>query len=412
MNTGFLSASIAWRYLKAKKSHSAVSAISIVAVVGVAIATAAIVCVLSVFNGFRSLLNDRLDTLAPDVMITATLGKTLSNGDSLASEISKIPGVEIAIPTVTDNALVIAESREMPIKLKGVNLKEYSKITSVDSILAEDASLSRYNPKDAAVSVGVAQRLGIYSTDVPLTIFAPRREGRVNIANPMTSFLTDSLNVAGVFQAMQSEYDENTVICDIEAARGLFQYDTEATAIEIKSKEGVDPTELAKTLATKLGPAFVVKDRMQQQEMNFRMVSIEKWVTFLLLIFILIIASFNIISTLCMLILEKQLSMSILSSLGMTKKRIGRTFQWESFFVTMCGGLSGIILGLILCLIQEHFGIIKLAGNSETLVLKSYPVVVVWQDVLAAFLPVLVIGIITGWIAAAFARSRVSLKSA
>ena len=409
MTINFLPVRMAFRYLRAKNSYSAVSAISIIAVVGVAVATAAIVCVLSVFNGFRSILNDRLDTLAPDIMVTPALGKTFANGDSLALEIQKMPGIEAAMPSVTDNALLIAESREMPITLKGVTPEVYSTVTAIDSIMVVKGEGEALSTSNAAISVGVAKRLGIYSTDVPLLIFAPRREGRVNLANPLSSFLTDSLNVGGVFQAMQSEYDENTVICDIATARDLFQYDTQASAIEIKGTPGYNPLKLTQEIKTFLGEDYVVKDRAQQQALNFRMVQIEKWVTFLLLVFILVIASFNIISTLCMLIIDKEGSISTLSALGMKKRKIGSLFGWQSLFVSVGGGAVGIIIGLVVCLIQQHFGVIKLAGDPQSMVVNAYPVVVEWLDLLAAFVPVLIIGIITSWISSAFASSR--LKS-
>ena len=242
-----------------------------------------------------------------------------------------------------------------------------------------------------------------------MLIFAPRREGRVNMANPMSSFITDSVGVADVFQAMQSEYDEKTVFCDISTARDLFQYDSEITSAEVTALPGVNPEALAASISDRLGPSADVKDRFRQQDLDFRMVEIEKWVSFLLLIFILVIASFNIISTLCMLILEKQSSMSTLSAIGMSRRDIGSVFWWESVYVSLIGGVSGILLGLVLCLLQEHFGLIKLVGDPEALVVTAYPVVVEARDVLIAFIPVLVIGLLTASIAAAFARSRASV---
>ncbi len=407
MKLSALPARIAWRYLRAPKSHSAVSAISIVSVVGVAVATAAIICVLSVFNGFRGLLNDKLDTLAPDVLITPAKGKTFANADSIAGIVADMPSVEEVMPAVVDNALAISESREMPVTLRGVDPEAYARITSVDSIIFEGAKMKDLTPADAVVSVGTGQQLAIYATGGTLLLFAPRREGRVNLANPMSSFLTDSVSVAGIFQAMQSDYDNNTVICDITTARNLFQYTTEATQLEVKATPGTDLPALASDIELSLGPNAVAKDRARQQQTNFRMVEIEKWVTFLLLIFILLIASFNIISTLCMLIIEKQHSMATLSALGMSRKSIGATFWWESMYVSMSGGIAGIITGLALCLIQEHFGLIKLGGDPEAMIITAYPVAVEWGDVLIALAPVTIIGLAAASIASAFARSRI-----
>lgn len=411
-----LPARIAARYLRAPKSHSAVGAISIISVVGVAVATAAIVCVLSVFNGFRSLLAERLDTLAPDITVVPAEGKTFADGDSLAAAVAAIDGVQIAVPSVTDNALAIFDSREMPVTLRGVDMDAFRKISSIDSLILNDerfipSSDFTYSgeeeaPADALVSIGTASQLGIGATGQPLLIFAPKREERVNLANPMASFIADSLNVAGIFQAFQNDYDEKTVICPIEVARDLFQYTSEATSVDIKLHPGADSRITADAIASALGPGTVVKDRLQQQEMNFRMISIEKWVTFLLLIFILIIASFNIISTLCMLVLDKQSSLSVFRALGMRKGSVAAIFRWDSIFVTLIGGAAGIAVGLILCLLQQHFGIIRLAGDPERMLITAYPVVVNASDILIACIPILATGALTAIIAGAFARSR------
>lgn len=406
MSSRALPLRIAWRYLRAPKSHSAVSAISIISVVGVAVATAAIICVLSVFNGFRAILTDKLDILAPDVSVTPAQGKTFNDGDSLAGVIASLPGVEMAVPAVVDNALAIVDAREMPVTLRGVDMERYPKITSIDSIVTGGHTLAQLDKKDVITSVGVARQLGFYNGDVPMLIFAPRREGRVNLANPVSSFLTDSVNVADIFQAMQNEYDEKTVICDINTARELFQYDTEATVVEVRTAPDADFRKVADDIRAHLGPSVIVKDRLQQQEINFRMVEIEKWVSFLLLIFILIIASFNIISTLCMLVLEKQQSMATLSALGMSRRGIGTVFWWENMYVTLIGGLSGILAGLILCLMQQYFGIIRLGGDPASLVIQAYPVKVIWSDIVIALLPVVAIGLAAAFTASAFARSR------
>lgn len=403
-----LPARIALRYLRAPKSYSAVSAISIISVVGVAVATAAIVCVLSVFNGFHSLLSEKLDILAPDVLVTPAIGKTFADADSIAGIVAATDGVETVMPSVIDNALAIVNSKEMPVTLRGVDPALYARITSVDSITFGETSATTLAPGIVLASVGVANQLGIHSPGETMFIFAPRREGRVNLANPVASFITDSVTVADVFQAMQSDYDEKTVICDIATARDLFQYDTEATAIEVKASPGADISKVAEDIAGRLGDGVSVKDRFRQQEISFRMVSIEKWVTFLLLVFIMIIASFNIVSTMCMLIIDKQPSMSTLSAIGMNRRTIGRTFWWESIFVSASGCIGGLILGLALCLAQQHLGLIKLAGDPDSLVVSAYPVKVVWTDIFIAAAPAVAIGIATASLAAAFARSRIS----
>ena len=416
-----LSARIAWRYLCARKSHSAVGAISVVSICGIAVATAAIICVLSVFNGFKSVIADRIDTLSPDVMISPAKGKTISNGDSLAEVVSRIPEVQTAIPTILENALAISHGRETPISLKGVDIPSYSKITSLPSLIIDklpsDNSNFSDSPSSGILAIGTASRLSAHPGD-DILLFTPRREGRVNLANPAASFLQDSITVAGVYQANQSEYDDNRIIVDINIARDLLQYDLESSAVEVKGKPGIDSSRLAEIIRTALngaqsqadaaanGNEYIVKDRLRQQEMNFRMISIEKWVTFLLLFFILVIASFNIISSLSMLVIEKEKSMSTLLALGMSRSRIASVFRWESVFVTIIGGISGIVIGLALCLLQQHFGFIHLQGDPDSLVVQAYPVAVDPMDILITLIPLFAVGTAAALITGAFAKSR------
>ena len=406
MKRGPLGLAIALRYLLAPKSHGAVSAISIISVVGVAVATAAIVIVLSVFNGFRFHLNARLDSLTADISVSPKIGKTFENGDSLANILAGLEGVEIAMPEVSDNALVIWNAKEMPVTLKGVNPEIFSKINKIDSLLLDGNAFSLSSGHEASIAVGVAQRLGIFGAGDNLFIFAPKRHGRVNLANPAASFVSDSIKVGSVFRSMQTEFDENTVISDIETVRSLFQYDNEATSIQIKTKPGAEPSIIADKIEAYLGDGFIVKDRLQQQEVNFRMVAIEKWITFILLTFILIIASFNIISTLCMIILDKGASIHTLSHIGMSRRKIGQIFWWESILVTLCGAGAGLIIGLVVSLLQEKFSFIKLAGDPENLVIQAYPVRVEWLDLGVTLIPILIIGLITAWISESFARTR------
>ncbi len=402
-------AGIAWRYLVSKKSHSAVGAISVVSICGMAVATAAIICVLSVFNGFKGIIADRLDTLSPDIIAVPLKGKVFEDADSIAKRIENIDGVEIASPTLTDNALALCKSREMPVTLKGVDLNNFRKITALDSLIidrsAQVASIPDSKSSDAIFSIGAAAGISAVPEDEVL-LFAPIREGRVNLSNPASSFLTDSVRVTGVFRSDQSQFDENLVIVDIDLARELLQYDSEASAIEILASPSTDIDRLTSEISKMIGPGFAVKDRLRQQEMNFRMISIEKWVTFLLLFFILVIASFNIISSLSMLVIEKENSISTLRAIGFSRRGIGSIFFWESIFVTIIGGISGIAIGIILTLMQEHWGLIKLQGDPGTLTVASYPVHLDPADILITMMPIVIIGFATALITATYARAR------
>lgn len=429
-----LAARVAVRYLFAGKSHSAVMAISAVSVCGIAVATAAIVCVLSVFNGFCNILTEKLDTLAPDVLVQPAKGKVFSSADSIVAEVRKVPGVEVATPVISDNALVIYQGREMPVMLKGVVPDEYSRVTAVKKVLLpggkfrtvdSTTSVRRVYDEDvgdyidmpaapdymADISIGVASRMGATTDGPRLLVFAPRRSGRVDLSNPITSFLTDSVAISGIFQTMQGDYDNDMIITDLALARDIFQYPEEASAVEVSARPGIDGSRLAADIGRHLGDGAVVKDRMQQQALNFRMISIEKWVSFLLLAFILVVASFNIISTLSMLVLDKQASLSTLYALGARKSTIGAIFAWESYLVSFIGCVAGIVLGVTLCLLQQHFGFIKLAGDPSLLVVKAYPVAVEWSDLLTVLIPVVIIGSITAIISYRFARNRTQPRS-
>lgn len=406
-----LSAVIALRYLLSKKTHGAVATITTVSVCAMAVATAAIICVLSVFNGFKREIGLRLDSLSPDVEITPAKGKTFANTDSLLRAVGSAKGVDLATPTLSDNALIIYNGSEMPVKVKGVDPAQYAGVTSVRKLIPE--GYGRYidtaviNATPALLSIGVAARMSAYP-DSRMLIFAPRRSGRVNLANPAASFLTDSLTATGIYRSDQSQYDEDGVILPIEAVRRLLLYDNEASAIEVRAAQGTDPATLASSLSDMLGPACIVKDRMRQQEMNFRMIQIEKWISFMLLGFILVIASFNIFSSMSMLVLEKEDSLSTLSALGMSRKQIGSVFAWESIYVSAAGGIAGVTLGLILCLIQQHFGLIKIGADPSAVIVTAYPVEVQVADIFLTLLPIALIGAVTALAISAFAKSRIN----
>lgn len=405
-----LTARIAWRFLRSKKKHSAVSAIAMVSVAGMAVATAAIVCVLSVFNGFSSVIGDRLDTLAPDLAILPLKGKAFPGADSLAASLKKFPEIRVASPTLSDNALALIDGREMPVVLKGVDPEAWRATVRVDSVVLPDDGgrfLANDARREAVAAVGVAARIGAFPGR-SCFVFVPKRRGKVNMANPAASFLSDSLELTGVFRTDQALYDENLLITDLPTARRLFDRPGEASAIEIRLFPGADPDKTADKINSLLGPDLTTKTRFRMQEMNFRMVKIEKWVSFLLLFFILLTASFNIISTMSMLTLEKRRALHTLRALGLTRRRVGRVFFWESIYVGAIGGGAGIIAGVLLSLGQQKFGWIRLAaGGQDSL---PYPVKVIPSDILVTILPVAAIALASAFITAAYSRSLINKK--
>lgn len=375
-----------------------------------AVATAAIVCVLSVFNGFRGVIADRLDTMSPDVLVEPVHGKVFGSADELVRKAQAVRGVAAVSATLSDNALLLYGGREMPVLMKGVTPASYARVIDMKNLI--DSRDGRYlragmdqGLAETTLSIGVAMQLGAYPGD-GLMMFAPRREGRVNMANPAASFITDSLLVTGVYRTQQKDYDQDRILVDMATARRLLQYDDEASALEIRVADGADPARVAADISEALGPEFSVKDRLRQQEMDFRMIEIEKWISFLLLGFILLIASFNVISTLSMLVLEKEHNLSTLSAMGMSRRRIGGIFAWESMIVALIGGLAGVVLGVVLCLLQQHFGLIRV-GDGVSTIITAYPVRLEAMDLLVTMVPVLLIGAATAMITAAFARKRV-----
>lgn len=400
---------IALRYLFSKKTHSVVNVISLISLAGVAVATIAIVCVLSVFNGFSDLASSHLSLLDPDLKITPKEGKVINNADSIINIINNIDGVEFSIPTIEEQALAIYDSRQMPITLKGVP-ENFSAISKLQSTIIDGKFLSHDSVADyATLSVGVAVNLQAFPQNLKyLGIHLPRRSGRINPANPMTAFRSDSLLVGGVFQLEQAEYDTDMIIIPFKNAQQLLDFDKEASAIEIKLFPTASARATAEAIQKKIGKDYLIKNRFQQQEQSFKMIEIEKWITFLMLAFILIIASFNIISTLSLLVIEKQDNIQTLHHIGATQKLISRIFMLEGWLISVIGGIAGIIIGAILTLAQQWGGFIKLNGDPAAMAIDTYPVRLNIYDLIIVLGLVIVIGFFTSQITAIFTRRKIS----
>lgn len=398
---------IAVRYLIAKKSHTAVSIISIISVVAVAVTATAMVCVLSVFNGFSRIVNEKLSLLDPDIRITSVAGKVVANADSLLQVVRAVEGVEMAAVTITDNALAVYGGRQTAVTLKGVS-DEYGSMTDIASTVKSDGRyLLEMNGSELAIlSVGTAVTLQAHpSFYTPLDIYVPKRTGAVNIANPASAFRKSEFFVSGVFEVEQAEYDMNYIIVPLAAARRLYSYDTEATAIEVKLAAGHAESQVMRALSQALGRDYRVENRLMQHSHSLHMIEIEKWITFLLLGFILIIASFNIISTLAVLIIEKDESIRTLHFLGADNALISRVFVIQGWLISLSGALAGIIAGTVLCLLQQHFGLLKMSSEAGNLIVDVYPVELQPVDLLAVFGIVAIVGLLTS-VATAFAMRR------
>ena len=404
-----LSFNIALRYLRAKKGHTAVNIISIISVLGVVVTTAALICVLSVFNGFHDLIKEKLSTVDPDIAITATMGKTIADADSVVRVAQAIPGVEMVMPVVEDNALAIFADYSMPLRLKGVP-KDYNRLTGIDSVIVEgdfllEDEVSRYAVLGVSPAVSLNARAGSLRM---LQLYAPQRRGQVDLNDPMNAFTEDSVFVAGIFMVQQKDFDNDMIFAPIDLARELFDYTTEATQVELKLARGASEQAVMDQLNAQLGESYTVKNRMMQQDASFRLVNMEKWITFLLLAFILVIATFNVISTLSLLIIEKDESIRTFRSLGATDKQITRIFVTEGWLIALVGAVAGVALGLVLCLCQQRFGWLKLSARPDAVIVNAYPVSVVWTDVLVVFMLVAAVGLVTSLVTSLMMRRRLN----
>jgi len=388
---------IAKRYLFAKKSHHAINVISWISVCGVAVATMAMVCTLSVFNGFQELFSTLFCNFDPQIEITSRQGKVFDPTSKEFDAIRNMEGVAIFTEVLEENALLKYQDRQVPATIKGV-ADNFEQLTSIDSIIVNGHFMLYDSLVDyGTLGLGLANVLGTGSSFIdPLEVFAPKRDVRINMANPASSFTEDYLFVSGIFSLEQPEYDEKYVIVPLHFARRLFNYEKEVSGIELKLSPNASLPEIKGKIQETLGDAFYVKDQYEQQEDFYKMMNLEKWISFLILSFIMLIATFNIIGSLSMLIFDKKDDIITLRNLGANDTFIARIFLIEGSLISLGGVLSGIVLGIILTLTQQYFGILRL-GESNTFIVDSYPVRLDMTDLLLVFITVLIIGFLAVW---------------
>ena len=402
-----LSSTIAWRYLFSKKSHSAINIISMVSVCGVALTTMALICTLSVYNGFQELIASLYSTLDPDIKIEPIKGKTFDISDTLFTDISKWENIEVWSPVLEENVLLVYRDKQMPALMKGVS-DNFGQLTEIDKSLLDGNFMLRDSIVGyATIGVGIANQLEAGARFVhPLQFYTPKRNVRVNMANPAASFNEGNLFVAAVFSVNQQEYDDQMVIVPLDFARKILDYTTEVSAIEIKLKPGADISGMISHLKEVLGENYTVKDRMMQQEDSFRMMQIEKWMTFLILAFILMIATFNVIGSLSMLIIDKKENILTLQSMGADDRLISKIFLTEGCLISAIGAVIGLVLGITLCLLQQHFGLLRLGEGTGAFVVDAYPVELMWVDVIAVMGIVSLLGFLSAWYPVRYMRSK------
>lgn len=403
---------IARRYLFSKKSHNAINVISTISVCGVALATLALVCTLSVFNGFQDLVETFFTAFDPQLKITTVRGKVFDGQDKRVLQLKKLPEVAVYSESLEDNVMVQYQGRQAMAVIKGVE-DNFDQLTPIDSILFGRGDLLLHDEVVDYAIPGI-QLLSTLGSGIrfldPLEIYAPRRGAKVNMANPSTGFVTGNLFSSGlVFAVNQEKYDASYILTSMDFARKLFQYTTEVSAVNLKLKDGVDTDAAKKHIQQLLGDDFRVQDRYEQQADTFRIMEIEKLISYLFLTFILMIACFNVIGSLSMLIIDKRDDVVTLRNLGASDKQIVRIFLFEGRMISLFGALAGVLLGLLLCWLQQEYGLISL-GDSGSFVVDVYPVSVHASDVIIVFVTVLLVGFLSVWYPVRFLSKRLLKK--
>lgn len=391
---------IARRYLFSKKSTHVINVISSISVIGVAIATMALVIVLSVFNGFHDLVASLFTSFDPQLKVVPVEGKTAPADDPILTKIRLLPQVDVATETVEDQALAIYNDHQAMVKIKGVD-DNFAELSHITDILYGDGSFSLHaaNLEYGIVGIRLAQNLGIGAQwDGFLKIYAPKKEGQLDMTNPGDGFVVDSLNSPGVlFAVKQAKYDKNYIITSISFARNLFGQQGMLSDLELRLKPGSNLDAVKAEMQQIAGNKYKVLDRFEQQEDTFKIMSIEKMIAYIFLTFILVVACFNIIGSLSMLIIDKKNDVVTLRNLGANDKQITRVFLFEGRMIAVIGAVIGIGLGLLLCFLQQQYGFVRLGDSEGSFIVDAYPVSVHYSDVAIIFVTVIAVGWLAVW---------------
>lgn len=391
---------IARRYLLSKKSHAAINIISWVSVCGVAIATAALVCILSVFNGFEDMVADLFTQFDPHLKIVPAESKFMEADAKELKSVRETEGIEVFTEVFEDNALVTANNRQVMVKIKGVD-DNFRELVRIDEILQGEGLFElHFDVINYAVpGIGVLQQLGqpVDSKD-PITVYAPRGDERIDIMNPEESFNSESLFSSGVcFAVKQSKYDANYILVAKDFAQELFEHEGMISAVELRIKDGYSIASVKKDIEKTLGEGYKVMDQYEQQEDTFKIMQIEKLISYIFLTFILMVACFNIIGSLSMLIIDKKDDAVTLRNLGASNGQISQIFMLEGRMIATLGAIIGIAIGLTLCLAQQEYGLIRFGDESSTYIINAYPVSVHASDIVLIFATVLIVGFASVW---------------
>jgi lipoprotein-releasing system permease protein len=404
-----LSFYIAKRYLFAKKSRNAINVISSVSVAGVTVGTMALIIVLSVFNGLETLVHSIFNTFDPDLKITAAKGKTFIPDSARLSLLSELDGIACFSLCLEENALLRYGEKQYIATIKGVDDK-YVQVSGIDSAMWDGEFILRSEKgrSFAIPGIGIANNLGLRVNFVtPLNIYVPKRTGSTDL-NPEDAFVRDYIFPSGIYQVEQ-DFDSKYVFVPIGFARELLEFESEVTSVEIRFDNESKEYEIQKNVVTIFGNGFLVKNKYEQQEIFYKVMRSERLAIFIILTMILIIASFSIIGSLTMLIIEKERDIEILRSLGADNNLIRKIFIFEGWLISIIGAFIGILLGFIVCWIQQKFGLVRLQSN--TLIMNAYPVVMKITDFMIVPATVLLIGFWAAWYPVRFLTKKYLTKN-
>ena len=391
---------VARRYLFSKKSTHAINVISGISAVGVAVATMALVVTLSVFNGFHDLVATFFTNFDPQLKVTPVKGKTAPADDPILTQIRQMPEVEVATETVEDMALATYNGRQAMVIIKGVE-DNFDSLTHIKDIVVGNGEFELHaaDMHYGIPGIRLAETLQTgYTYKTPLKIYAPKREGQLNMANPEDGFVEDELYSPGVvFMVKQAKYDKNHILTSIAFARNLFAQQGMLSSLEMRLKPGSDFESVKQRMQQVAGDKYRVCDRFEQQEDTFKIMKIEKLMAYVFLTFILIVACFNIIGSISMLIIDKKNDVLTLRNLGASDKQIVRVFLFEGRMISAIGAVAGILVGLLLCWLQQRYGIVGLGQSSGSFVVDAYPVSVHPEDILLVFVTVIAVGWTAVW---------------
>lgn len=395
-----LSFTLALRYLFSKKSHNAINIISAMSMAGIALSTMAMVCTLSVFNGFREVVEGLYTAFDPQLKVTPVEGKFVDSNDSTLLLLRNHEGVATATNVLEEHALILFEGHPMIVTLKGVD-EQFVQTTNIQSILRGDGDALKLKSDEVYYGIpGLALSRYICGTNNfgMLQMCAPKRGERINVANPAESFNVDYLHSAGqVFIVNQEKYDNHYFLTHIEFTQQLFDQQDKVSALELRLKNDASLSSVQRELQTLAGNRFYVRNQMEQQADVYNVMSIEKLMSYFFLTFILLVATFNIVGSLSMLIIEKRNDMTTLNNLGATSGMVRQIFLIEGCLIALLGAFMGCILGLLLCLGQQQFGWLKFGNGDGMFLLDTYPVSIELADLLLVFITVFLVTGISMW---------------